>query len=106
MKSAPVSATALILSPIFDSELSLAHSKLLAWITKSNNRTGIPILSHLPLIGDLFSYRDDVYEKTELIIFIRPIVADQASLATDLRKYQIYLPDTQPDVLAPTGLTR
>ncbi|MCK5718536.1 MAG: pilus (MSHA type) biogenesis protein MshL [Thiomargarita sp.] len=72
----------------------------------SNNRTGIPILSHLPLIGDLFSYRDDVYEKTELIIFIRPIVADQASLATDLRKYQIYLPDTQPDVLAPTGLTR
>ncbi|RKZ42212.1 MAG: pilus (MSHA type) biogenesis protein MshL [Gammaproteobacteria bacterium] len=68
---------------------------------------GVPLLSQLPLIGDLFSYRDDLYEKTELVIFLRPVVIKDASLSGDLREYQVYLPDpTQPDTLAPTGLTR
>ncbi len=36
------------------------------------DKTGIPVLSQLPILGDLFSYRDDHYEKTELVIFLRP----------------------------------
>jgi general secretion pathway protein D len=68
---------------------------------------GIPVLSQLPLIGDLFSYRDDKYTKTELVIFLRPVVVKEASLSGDLRNYQVYLSNpSQPDVLAPTGLTR
>lgn len=40
----------------------------------SNGRTGIPWLSKAPVLGDLFSKRDDSTSKSELVIFIRPIV--------------------------------
>ncbi|MES2626296.1 MAG: pilus (MSHA type) biogenesis protein MshL, partial [Pseudomonadota bacterium] len=39
---------------------------------------GVPYLSRLPGIGGLFSYTDERASKTELIIFIRPIVIKQA----------------------------
>ncbi|QBZ82644.1 Type II secretion system protein D [Hydrogenovibrio crunogenus] len=39
-----------------------------------NQRQGVPGLSDLPWVGDLFSYRDDTVKKSELIIFIRPII--------------------------------
>jgi general secretion pathway protein D len=68
-------------------------------------RAGIPVLSKLPMVGDLFSYRDDKYEKTELIIFLRPVVVKEASLEGDLRDYQAYLPEAnQSEAMAPTGL--
>jgi MSHA type pilus biogenesis protein MshL len=71
------------------------------------NKKGIPVLSQLPLIGDLFSYRDDKYTKTELVLFLRPVVVKDASLSGDLRGYRTYLPNpSQPNVLAPTGLTQ
>jgi len=54
------------------------------------NTQGVPFLSKLPLIGDLFSYRDDKYTQTELVIFLRPIVVKDAG---DLREYQVYLPE-------------
>ncbi len=54
------------------------------------NTQGVPFLSKLPLIGDLFSYRDDKYTQTELVIFLRPIVVKDAG---DLRDYQVYLPE-------------
>ncbi len=53
--------------------------------------TGIPILSSIPLIGGLFSYRDDEYVKSELVIFIRPVVMHNASLQGDLKDYRKYL---------------
>ena len=53
--------------------------------------TGIPILSSIPLIGGLFSYRDDEYVKSELVIFIRPVVMKNASLDGDLKDYRKYL---------------
>ena len=34
----------------------------------------IPVLSKLPIIGDLFSYRNNQSIKTELVIFLRPVV--------------------------------
>jgi general secretion pathway protein D len=75
-------------------------------VTDQNTRS-IPVLSQIPLIGDLFSYRDDKYTKTELVIFLRPVVVKEASLSGDLRDYQVYLPNpSKPDALAPTGLTR
>jgi MSHA type pilus biogenesis protein MshL len=74
-------------------------------VTEQNTRS-IPVLSQIPLIGDLFSYRDDKYTKTELVIFLRPVVVKEASLSGDLRNYQVYLPNpSKPDALAPTGLT-
>ncbi len=59
-------------------------------ITK--NRRGVPFLSRIPFIGPLFRYQDDATEKTELVIFIKPIVVNHASVDTDLRDFQPYLP--------------
>ena len=39
-----------------------------------NTRVGVPFLSSIPLLGDLFSYRTDEIKKSELIIFIRPVI--------------------------------
>ena len=57
-----------------------------------NNNAGLPGVSRLPGVGNLFSYRDDTSTKTELIIFIRPVVVNQASLEGDLDRYRNYLP--------------
>ena len=59
------------------------------------NTQGVPLLSRLPLIGNLFSYRKNKYTKTELVIFLQPIVVKNASLSGDLRDYQRYLPDNK-----------
>tara|TARA_R110000772_G_scaffold29023_5_gene72841 strand:+ start:540 stop:2204 length:1665 start_codon:yes stop_codon:yes gene_type:complete len=61
--------------------------------TLDNNNSGVPGLSRLPGIGGLFSLRDDTSTKTELIIFIRPVVVRQASLEGDLERYRDYLPE-------------
>ena len=53
--------------------------------------SGVPILSSIPWLGNLFSYRDDEYVKSELVIFIRPVVMHDASLNGDLKDYRKYL---------------
>ncbi|MBV8464999.1 MAG: pilus (MSHA type) biogenesis protein MshL, partial [Burkholderiales bacterium] len=59
-----------------------------------NNRTGVPILSRLPWgIGDAFATRDDVSTKTEVVIFLRPVIINEASLDGDMKQYRQYLPD-------------
>ncbi len=72
-------------------------------ITRDNS--GVPVLSKLPGVGQLFSYRDDDYTKSELVIFLRPLVIKEASLQGDFQDYQRYLPE--PGESAgdpPTGL--
>jgi general secretion pathway protein D len=59
---------------------------------KSSN--ALPGVSDAPIFGDLFKYRDDTYTKTELVIFLRPIVIKDASLTGDLHEYRRYLPDS------------
>ncbi len=56
-------------------------------------RDGIPVLSRVPVAGDAFSFRDDTNAKTELVIFLRPIVVHEASIDGDLRAYRSALPD-------------
>lgn len=56
-------------------------------------RRSVPLLGSLPLLGNLFSYRDEQVEKTELIIFLRPTVVSEASLDGDYRRFRSYLPD-------------
>jgi len=52
---------------------------------------GLPLLSRVPVLGNMFSYRDDTASKTELVIFLRPVIITQASLDGDLAKYRDYL---------------
>lgn len=57
----------------------------------NKKQSGVPILSSIPFIGALFSYQDDEYVKSELVIFIRPVVVHDASLTGDLKEYRKYL---------------
>jgi len=62
----------------FDSTLQIASGQVavlggLIQEVQSKNRSGIPGLSTLPWIGDLFSFRDERTRKIELVIFLRPI---------------------------------
>lgn len=64
--------------------------------TLDRSTAGLPGLSHLPVVGNLFSYRDDTANKTELVIFLRPVVIHQASLDSDLQQFTKLLPASQP----------
>ncbi|MGQ5522821.1 pilus (MSHA type) biogenesis protein MshL [Chitinimonas sp. PSY-7] len=81
-----------------ESTLKLADGQMaiLGGLIQDNintSRTGWPFLSRLPWgIGDLFSYRDDSAGKTELVIFMRPVVIRDPSLNGDLQEYRQYLP--------------
>ena len=55
--------------------------------------SGVPGLSSLPVLGKLFSYQDDKIVKTELLVFLRPTVIDNASLDGELEEFKKYLPD-------------
>ena len=58
-------------------------------------RDGLPILSRWKLIGDAVSYRNDTGRKTELVVFLRPIVIKDASVETDFSAYRRLLPDSK-----------
>ncbi|MCV6638542.1 pilus (MSHA type) biogenesis protein MshL [Candidatus Albibeggiatoa sp. nov. NOAA] len=64
----------------------------------------VPVLSKLPLVGDLFTYKHDTYSKTELVIFLRPVIVKDASLEGDLKQFKTYLPDSQSDNYSNTGI--
>ncbi len=57
------------------------------------NRDGLPVLSRIPFWGDAVSFRNDTGTKSELVIFLRPIVVKEASVDSDLAAYRKYLPD-------------
>ena len=42
--------------------------------TNANNKNAVPWVNDIPFLGDFFSYKDDNTTKSELVIFIRPIV--------------------------------
>jgi len=73
--------------------------------TVDRNTDGIPLISKVPFFGNLFSYRRDEYKKTELIIFLRPVVVKDASLSGDLKEYKTYLPNpTDTEIFPPAGI--
>jgi general secretion pathway protein D len=62
-----------------------------------NAKDSIPLLGSVPVIGDLFSYRNEKSTKTELVIFMRPIVVKDASVNGDYKDYRYLLPGEKPD---------
>ena len=71
--------------------------------TRTRN-TGIPGLTTLPLVGNLFKTRDISYGKTELVIFIRPVIIQDPSIETDLNLYKAFL-NTQSAAPGLQGVT-
>ena len=60
------------------------------------NTDKVPGLSDVPVIGKLFTGKNDANRKTELVIFLRPTVIKNASLESDeLQSYKQYLPAQQ-----------
>lgn len=59
---------------------------------RSTGNREVPGLSRLPVLGDLLFNTDEVNNrKTELVIFLRPVVVEEPSLERDLREYRQFL---------------
>ena len=66
-----------------------------------NNLTdAVPGLGNLPVIGNLFRHRNDTSSKTELVIFLRPIVIKDAGVDGDYSSFKSSLPGK--DFFSPT----
>jgi general secretion pathway protein D len=82
-----------------DGQVAILGGLMKDELTDANR--GIPGLSKLPLVGDaLFTAKDRVVNKSELVIFLRPVVIKQASLEGDLGEYRRYL-QVPVEVIAP-----
>jgi general secretion pathway protein D len=58
------------------------------------DRDQVPYAGNLPRVGDLFAYRDESVEKSELVIFLRPTLVNNPSLDSDeLRHLRKLLPE-------------
>jgi general secretion pathway protein D len=58
----------------------------------SNNDAAIPAISRIPIVGNFFQNRDDTRSKTELVVFLRPIVIKDASIDGDFAPFRDRLP--------------
>jgi general secretion pathway protein D len=61
--------------------------------TIDDSERRVPVLGRLPVIGRLFSYRDDRIDKSELIVFLRPKIVRNASVDGDFEAFAPHLPD-------------
>jgi MSHA type pilus biogenesis protein MshL len=52
----------------------------------------IPIINSIPIIGSLFSSRNRNNTKTELVVFLRPVVVKDASIDGDFRSFRTMMP--------------
>jgi general secretion pathway protein D len=58
-----------------------------------NSTDKVPGVSKVPVVGKVFTGKNDASRKTELVIFLRPTVITNASLESDeLSNYKQYLP--------------
>jgi len=53
----------------------------------------VPLLARIPILGNLFKNRNDTTTKTELVIFLRPVVIKSASVDADFSEFRNNLPD-------------
>jgi general secretion pathway protein D len=52
----------------------------------------VPIINSIPFLGSLFSSRNRNNTKTELVVFLRPVVVKDASMDGDYRAFRALLP--------------
>ena len=58
----------------------------------TNIEDGIPGVNRVPGVGQLLAQRKDINQKTELVIFLRPIVIRDTSLEGDYAGYRVLVP--------------
>ncbi len=59
---------------------------------QDKNNSGVPFLSRLPVVGSLFKYQDDDFTKTELVIFLRPVLVSDTMDGKEWDKWRTHLP--------------
>jgi general secretion pathway protein D len=52
----------------------------------------VPLVSAIPIVGEFFKHRNDGSKKTELVVFLRPVVIKDASLNGDFASFRSELP--------------
>ncbi len=52
----------------------------------------VPLVGQIPLLGEVANNRDNLARKTELVVFLRPVVIKDASLDGDYAGLRSYLP--------------
>ena len=71
----------------------------------NDGEDSVPVLSRVPGVGELFKNRNEAASKSELVIFLRPIVIKDPSLEGDFQKFRDSLPGQdffrQPNPLQP-----
>ncbi|HYG44037.1 MAG TPA: pilus assembly protein N-terminal domain-containing protein [Bordetella sp.] len=69
---------------------------------RSHERSGLPLLQDIPLLGALFSSRRDQHKETELAIFVTPRIVsqDHAELALRVQRGRQVLKQAFPDAPA------
>ncbi|HEY8100798.1 MAG TPA: type II and III secretion system protein [Burkholderiaceae bacterium] len=62
----------------------------------NNTKDSIPGLNRIPFVGAAFSNRNEKTTKTELVIFMRPIVVKDASINGDYKNFREFLHNSGP----------
>lgn len=72
------------------------------------NTGRVPLVGQVPIAGELFTKRDNASRKSELVIFLRPVVIKDASLDGDYRNMRNLLPGnnffSQPNEAQPFNI--
>ena len=58
----------------------------------NHGEDAVPGLSRLPGVGEAFKYRSERSNKSELVIFLRPIILKDPTIEGDFQMYRDYLP--------------
>jgi len=58
----------------------------------NNTDDAVPGVSKIPILGNIFTYRNDTNTKTELVVFLRPTVVRDASIQGDYGNFRSQLP--------------
>ena len=71
-------------------QLTSGQTAILGGLMQDNTRRDrdqVPYAGSLPHVGDAFAYRNEEVRKSELVIFIRPVVVNNPSLDSDELKH-------------------
>jgi len=69
----------------------------------NNNKDSVPVLNSIPLVGNLFNYRNESTTKSELVIFLRPVVIKDADINGDYKEFRASMPNSAPLNQTPYG---
>jgi MSHA biogenesis protein MshL len=58
----------------------------------TDNADTVPLVNRIPFVGDALANKNIANAKTELVIFLRPIVVRDPSLDGDYRGYRVFVP--------------